>query len=120
MFLRGGATGKKAKVSSGSDTGVLTQQVTTAGSSPIKDVPGSPEHSRMSSRAVTHSGSPSVGQVAAGGASSGVNVSAGTSANPLIDLTQSCKGVDEEVLCPVCAIPVPKGAINEHLDQCLQ
>lgn len=120
MFLWGGATEKKVKVSSGSDTGALAQQVTTAGSSPIKVGPGGPEHSCMSSSAVTHSGSPSVEQVAAGGAASGVNVYAETSANPLIDLTRSCEGVDEEVLCPVCAVPVPKGAINEHLDQCLQ
>ena len=121
MFLQGSATGKRAKASSGSNTSVSThEQETTAGSVPIKGAPVSREHSHLSSRAVTHSGSPSGRHVAAGGAGSGVNVCAGTSADPLIDLTQSDECADEEVSCPVCEVQVPKGAINEHLDNCLQ
>lgn len=118
MFLRGGTAGKKAKVSSGSDTDVFTHQQVATSSTSSKDAPGSPGHSR----AVTHAGSPPERQSAVGGTSSGVSVCAGTSSgNPcLIDLTQGYDREDEKVSCPVCAAQVLKGAINEHLDQCLQ
>ena len=122
MFLHGGTSGKKAKVTpSVSGMGVGPhQQAASAASCPSEDAPCSLEHSQVSSRMLTHRDSPSGGQVAEGGAGSGVNVGAGASADPLIDLTLTDEGADEEVACPVCAVQVPKGAINEHLDQCLQ
>ena len=117
MFLHSGTSdGKKAKVTpSMSGTGVGPHQQAAS-----EDGSCSLEHSHVSSRMVTHRDSPSGGQVAEGGAGSGVNVGAGASADPLIDLTLTDEGADEEVACPVCAVQVPKGAINEHLDQCLQ